>query len=264
MDLKKKIYEIIFEAETKEGKLFDVVLLIAIIMSILAITLESIETLNMRFHSVFVFAEWFFTIIFTLEYLLRIYSIQKPLRYMTSFFGIIDLLAILPTYLEILIPGIHFVISIRVLRLLRIFRILKMQNYVSHGKILYTAIKSSKYKITVFLFAVLNIVVVVGAIMYAIEGKENGFTSIPKSIYWAIVTLTTVGYGDISPSTPLGQILASILMITGYGIIAVPTGIVTFELNKAQKEVTTEACPSCGRDGHDRDAQFCKFCGSKL
>lgn len=264
MDLKKKIYEIIFEAETKEGKLFDVTLLIIIIISILAITLESIEPLNIRFRSVFVFAEWFFTIIFTVEYLLRIYSIQKPLKYMTSFFGIIDLLAILPTYLEILIPGIHFVISIRVLRLLRIFRVLKMQNYISHGKILYTAIKSSKYKITVFLFAVLNIVIVVGAIMYAIEGKENGFTSIPKSIYWAIVTLTTVGYGDISPSTPLGQILASIVMITGYGIIAVPTGIVTFELNKAQKEITAEACPSCGRDGHDRDAEFCKFCGGKL
>lgn len=264
MDLKKKIYEIIFEAETKEGKLFDVTLLIIIIISILVITLESIEPLNIRFRSVFVFAEWFFTIIFTVEYLLRIYSIQKPLKYMTSFFGIIDLLAILPTYLEILIPGIHFVISIRVLRLLRIFRVLKMQNYISHGKILYTAIKSSKYKITVFLFAVLNIVIVVGAIMYAIEGKENGFTSIPKSIYWAIVTLTTVGYGDISPSTPLGQILASIVMITGYGIIAVPTGIVTFELNKAQKEITAEACPSCGRDGHDRDAEFCKFCGGKL
>ena len=264
MELKKRIYEVIFEAETKEGKLFDVALLIFIILSVLAITLESIDSLSVKYRSFFVSAEWFFTSIFTAEYLLRIYSIQKPLKYMTSFFGIVDLVAILPTYLEILIPGSHFVISVRVLRLLRIFRILKMQQYTSHAKILYTAIKSSKHKIIVFLFAVLNIVIMVGAIMYAIEGKENGFTSIPKSIYWAIVTLTTVGYGDISPSTPLGQFLASVLMITGYGIIAVPTGIVTFELNKAQKEVTAEACPSCGRDGHDRDAEFCKFCGGKL
>lgn len=264
MDLRKKIYEIIFEAETKAGKIFDIALLIFIVLSVLTITAESIETIGQRFKTIFVIAEWFFTILFTIEYVLRIYSVQKPLKYMTSFFGLVDFLAIIPTYMEILIPGSHFASSIRILRLLRIFRILKMQQYTNHGKILYTAIKSSKYKITVFLFAVTNIVIVVGALMYAVEGKANGFTSIPKSIYWAIVTLTTVGYGDISPSTPFGQFLASIVMITGYGIIAVPTGIVTFELNKAQKEITSEACPSCGRDGHDKDAQFCKYCGGKL
>ncbi|MEF3254588.1 MAG: ion transporter [Deferribacterales bacterium] len=265
MTFKEKLYEIIFEAETKEGKLFDEVLLLLIILSVITLSLESIDTFHVKFKNIFLILEVFFTVIFTIEYLLRIYCIKKPLKYMTSFFGIIDLLSFLPSYLEIFFPGIHYIISIRVLRLLRIFRILKMYRFSTHAKILYLAIKMSRYKIAVFLFAVLNIVIVIGTIMYMIEGPDNGFDNIPKSIYWAIVTLTTVGYGDISPKTPLGQLIASLLMITGYGIIAVPTGIMTYEINKIQsKELTVEACPACGRDGHDKDAIYCKFCGEKL
>jgi len=264
MTFRKKVYEIIFEAETRAGKLFDIVLLISICISILIVILQSVESINTRFETIFYVAEWFFTILFTIEYALRIYSIEKPIRYIRSFYGIVDLLAILPTYLELFIAGAHFLLVVRALRLLRVFRILKLSQYVNHGTVIVKALKASKFKITVFLFAVVNIVIIVGSAMYVIEGGKNGFTNIPKSIYWAIVTLTTVGYGDISPSTPVGQFLASILMIVGYGVIAVPTGIVTSEMTKFSKPVSTEACPACGQDGHDVDAKFCKYCGYKL
>lgn len=264
MTLRKKLYEIIFEAETKAGKQFDVILLISICISILVVNLQSVESINSKFETIFYVAEWFFTILFTIEYALRIYVIEKPIRYIISFYGIVDLLAILPTYFELFLPGSHYLIVVRGLRLLRVFRILKLSQFVNHGSIIVKALKASRFKITVFLFAVVNIVIIVGSAMYVIEGGKNGFTNIPKSIYWAIVTLTTVGYGDISPSTPLGQFIASILMIVGYGIIAVPTGIVTSEITKFNKPVTTEACPACGQDGHDIDAKFCKYCGYKL
>ncbi|MCB4205052.1 ion transporter [Deferribacterales bacterium Es71-Z0220] len=264
MTLRKKLYEIIFEAETKAGKLFDVVLLISICISILVVILQSVESIHVRFGSIFYAMEWFFTILFTIEYGLRIYTIEKPIRYIRSFYGIVDLLAILPTYLELFLAGTHFLLVVRALRLLRVFRILKLTHYVNHGSIIVKALKASRFKIVVFLFAVVNIVIIVGSAMYVIEGGENGFTSIPRSIYWAIVTLTTVGYGDISPSTPLGQFIASMLMIIGYGVIAVPTGIVTSEMTKFNKPVSAEACPACGQDGHDVDAKFCKYCGYKL
>ncbi|MBZ4642524.1 MAG: potassium channel protein [Deferribacteraceae bacterium] len=264
MTLRKRLYEIIFEAETKAGKLFDLILLLSISLSIFASILQSVKSLNFEYGNIFYAVEWLFTILFTIEYFLRIYTIGKPLKYIFSFYGIVDLLAILPTYLEIFLEGTHFLVVIRAIRLLRIFRILKLTKYVNHGSVIIMALKASRYKITVFLFAVLNVVIIVGAIMYVVEGPENGFTSIPRSIYWAIVTLTTVGYGDISPSTALGQFIASFVMIIGYGVIAVPTGIVTSEMSRYNKPVTTEACPACGQDGHDLDAKYCKYCGAKL
>lgn len=202
---------------------------------------------------------------FTLEYLLRLISVKRPVRYATSFFGIVDLLAIVPTYLSLALPNIQYLLVIRILRLLRIFRILKLVEYLNEAEMLRRALHASSRKIIVFLCTVVSLVVIIGAIMYAIEGAENGFTNIPTSIYWAIVTLTTVGYGDLAPQTPLGQALASLVMLMGYGIIAVPTGIVTVELSRAsQTQVSTQACPACGVTGHDIDAVYCKYCGEQL
>jgi voltage-gated potassium channel len=207
--------------------------------------------------------EWGFTILFTIEYFLRLISVRKPLRYATSFFGIVDLLAILPTFLSLLVPGTQYLFTVRVLRLLRVFRVLKLTEYLAEAGIITAALKASRRKISVFILAVL----IIGSLMYIIEGEENGFTDIPTSMYWAIVTLTTVGYGDISPLTPLGKALASLLMLMGYGILAVPTGIVTVELSrvaKAGKPVSTQSCPNCSREGHDEDAIHCKYCGTRL
>lgn len=237
----------------------------AIIASVLIIMLESVRSIEMQWHDELKIAEWFFTILFTLEYGLRLISVSKPLRYATSFYGIVDLVAILPTWLSILVPGTQFLLTVRVLRLLRIFRILKLAHYLSQAEILKRALAQSRGKITVFLMTVTTIVIIVGSLMYVIEGEAHGFTSIPQSIYWAIVTLTTVGYGDISPKTPVGQAMASLVMIMGYGIIAVPTGIVTAELTQIrQKEVSGQACPACSLQGHDVDAVHCKHCGAKL
>jgi voltage-gated potassium channel len=207
-----------------------------------------------------------FTLLFTIEYVLRLLSVRRPLRYATSFFGIIDLLAIIPTYLSIFVPGSQYLLVIRILRLLRVFRLLKLSEYVAEADTLRLALRASRRKISVFISAVVLLVVIIGALMYVIEGEAHGFTSIPISIYWAIVTLTTVGYGDLSPRTAIGQMLASIVMIIGYGIIAVPTGIVTVELAQAarQRGVSRQACPSCGAQGHDLDAHWCKYCGAKL
>lgn len=262
---RSRLYEIIFEADTPGGKIFDVILIISIILSVIAVMLDSVKSINLKYGEILYIAEWFFTIIFTIEYIFRFMLVNKPLKYAGSFFGVVDLLAILPTYLSVLFPGTQFLIVIRLLRVLRIFRVLKLVKYITEAKMLRQALRASSRKITVFLFTVLTLVIIMGSLMYVIEGEANGFTSIPRSIYWSIVTLTTVGYGDISPGTPLGQSLAAIIMICGYGIIAVPTGIVTVEMAQAAgKKVSTQACPDCSADGHDYDAEFCKYCGTKL
>jgi voltage-gated potassium channel len=263
--VKDSLYEIIFEADTPRGKAFDIVLLIIISISILLVMLESIPSVNAQHYDLLRVMEWVITIIFSLEYLLRVLIVKKPFRYIFSFYGIIDLLAVLPTYLSLVFVGSHSLVVIRAIRLLRIFRIFKLGRYTVAGNNLALAMKASREKIFVFLFFVLNVVVIVGTLMYLIEGPEHGFESIPTSIYWAIVTMTTVGYGDISPGTPLGQLLASLLMISGYAIIAVPTGIVTAEMMRSpEKANSTQVCPHCLHDKHETDAIFCKKCGGKL
>lgn len=262
---RRVLHEVIFEADTPAGKWFDVILIISIILSVLVVMLDSMALVHDAHGDTLYKIEWIFTILFSIEYVLRIFSVGKPVRYVTSFFGIIDFLAIVPTYLSLVIPGSQFLIVIRVLRVLRIFRVLKLVQYVAEARILIQALRASRRKITIFLFTVLTLVVVLGSLMYIIEDESDGFTSIPRSIYWAIVTLTTVGYGDISPQTPLGQGLAAIIMILGYSIIAVPTGIMSFEIARAtSKDQSTQACPECSAQGHDRDAKHCKYCGARL
>ena len=261
-----RLHEIIFEADTRAGRLFDLALIWLILLSVATVILESVRRVRAQYGDLLYALEWLFTILFTVEYLLRLLSVRRPLRYATSFFGVVDLLAIIPTYLSIFVPGSQYLLVIRILRLLRVFRLLKLSEYVAEADTLRLALRASRRKISVFISAVILLVVIIGALMYVIEGEEHGFTSIPISIYWAIVTLTTVGYGDLSPRTPFGQMLASIVMIIGYGIIAVPTGIVTVELAQAarQRKVTTQSCPSCAAEGHDPDALHCKYCGAKL
>lgn len=261
---RRRLHEIVFEAETPEGKLFDIIVIGLILLSVLAVILEGVASIRASFGSILHGAEWAFTILFTVEYALRLASVKRPLRYALSFYGLIDLLAILPTYISFFVPGTQYLLSIRILRLLRIFRILKLSAYVTEAQVISSALQASRRKIFVFLVAVLSIVVVVGTMMYVIEGEEHGFTDIPTSIYWAIVTLTTVGYGDLSPKTGLGKFLASIVMIMGYGIIAVPTGIVTAELTRAVRPTTTQVCEECHADGHELDAVHCKYCGAEL
>jgi voltage-gated potassium channel len=263
--LRARLHEIIFEADTPAGKLFDVVLIISIVLSVLIVMLDSVGPINTSYGQLLYFGEWFFTVLFTIEYFLRLYSVGRPLSYATSFFGIVDLLAILPTYLSIFFPGTQYLLVIRILRVLRIFRVLKLVQYLGEARLLLQALRASRRKIAVFLLTVLVLVVIFGSLMYLIEDPSSGFTSIPKSIYWSIVTLTTVGYGDISPQTDLGQTIAAVIMIIGYGIIAVPTGIVTVELSQAfKKQLSTQACPECSAEGHDNDAKYCKDCGSLL
>lgn len=260
---REKLYIIIFEADTKAGKLFDVVLLWAILISIIVVMLESVTSIQLQFNNEIKLIEWSFTVLFTLEYIARIISVKKPLNYIFSFYGIIDLLSILPTYFGLFISGTHSLSVIRAIRLLRIFRILKLARYVKAAQTLNQALIASKNKIIVFLFAVISLVIILGTIMYLIETPEAGFTSIPRSIYWTIVTLTTVGYGDIAPQTILGQTLASVIMIIGYAIIAVPTGIVGAEFIKDNK-MGTKVCSNCSKGGHDSDAKHCKYCGDGL
>jgi len=258
-------HEIIFEADTKAGKAFDVLLILAILMSVVVVCLDSVREYRTEFGPQFLALEWVFTVLFTIEYILRILCTGNPWGYIRSFYGLIDLFAVLPTYLSLLFPGTQYLVVLRILRVLRIFRVLKLVTYVSESMVLMKAIRASRRKITVFLFAVLTLVVLLGSLVYLIEGEENGFTSIPTSIYWAIVTLTTVGYGDLSPKTGLGQTLAAVAMILGYAIIAVPTGIVTVEMSRAGTvRMTTQVCPNCGVEGHDEDARFCKSCGASL
>ena len=259
------LHEIIFEADTPAGKVFDVLLIVSIVASVVLVMLDSVSSIQIAYGQLLYLGEWFFTLLFTVEYILRLFCVGRPLAYATSFFGVVDLLAILPTYLSIFFPGTQYFLVIRILRVLRIFRVLKLVTYVGETRMLMQALRASRRKITVFLFAVLTLVIIFGALIYLIEDPETGFTSIPRSIYWAIVTLTTVGYGDIFPQTDLGQAVSAIIMIIGYGIIAVPTGIVTAEMTQVYKRsVSTQACPQCSAEGHDTDARFCKYCGSTL
>lgn len=265
---KELMHRIIFEADTPAGKLFDVLLLVFIMLSVLTVMLDSVPNIHSKMPQLFFDLEWFFTIIFTIEYLLRIYTVSKPFKnYIFSFYGIIDFLAILPTYLSILIAGSQYLMVIRIFRMIRVFRILKLGRFIGATELLKKSILSSRHKIFVFLEVVLTVVFIMGSLMYLIEGPESGFTSIPRGIYWAIVTLTTVGYGDIAPVTVMGQFVASVVMILGYAIIAVPTGIITVEMQKMESKklhLNTQVCSNCYFDAHDDDAKFCKHCGSKL
>jgi len=266
-DWKSKLHEIIYEADSKEGKLFDIVLIITIVISIILVMLESVESIDKKYHNFLNISEWIITILFTIEYILRIVTIKKPKTYIFSFYGIIDLLATIPKYLSFFFVGSHAFIALRALRLLRVFRILKLARYLGASKNLLTALKASRIKIFVFLFSVIVLTIILGTVMYIVEGPQNGFTSIPRSMYWAIVTLTTVGYGDIAPHTPLGQLIASMVMVLGYGIIAVPTGIVTSEMTKADQNNAlnnTQHCSNCSADIHVDNATFCHKCGNKL
>ena len=260
-----KVHSVIFEADTTSGKIFDIALIITILLSVIVVMLESVSSLRVKYSYYFYVLEWIFTILFTIEYILRLNTVFHPWKYATSFFGVVDLLAVLPTYLDLLIPGTHYFLIIRVLRLLRIFRVLKLVKYIGETEILVQALRASSRKIFVFMFSIFTIVIVMGSLMYVIEGEENGFTSIPRSIYWAIVTITTVGYGDISPSTPIGQVIATIVMFLGFSIIAVPSGIVTLEISDLYKyKTSTQVCQNCLAGDHDDDAKFCKNCGTVL
>ncbi|MGL6070153.1 ion transporter [Craterilacuibacter sp.] len=266
---RRKLYIIIFEADTRAGRTFDILLLLAIVASVLCVMLESVAGIRNSYGTQLKVLDVLFALFFTVEYILRLVCVHKPIRYARSFFGIIDLLAVLPFYLGLFIPGSHFLADIRILRLLRLFRIFKLTHYIGEAQQLRRALMASRRKITIFLATVISLVIILGTLMYLIEGPEHGFTSIPQSIYWAIVTLTTVGFGDITPKTVAGQALASLAMIMGYGIIAVPTGIVTAELarnHNASPEVHsgTRLCPHCFTEGHDWDALYCKHCGGTL
>jgi len=263
---REKLNEVIFGSETRAGRNFDVILIVLIFLSALVVMMDSVEEFSKQHATWLSVLEWGFTGLFTLEYLLRLLSVRHPLLYMRSFYGIVDLLSILPSYIGLFLPGVEYTKVVRILRLLRIFRVLKLSEYLNEANMLMTALVNSRWKIMVFLYTVLTLVVICGALMYVIEGKEAGFTSIPMSMYWAIVTLTTVGYGDIAPQSTLGQLAASLIMIMGYGIIAVPTGIYGAELIKTvqQSNISNDACPDCGAIGHDIDANFCKYCGHDL
>ncbi len=264
--LRQHLYEIIFEADTPAGRAFNVALLSCILLSVAVIALESVESVAATASGWLRGLEWFFTIVFTVEYAARIWTVNNKRRYVLSFFGIIDLISILPTYLALVVSGAQSLMVIRSFRLLRVFRIFKLTRYVGEGQYLVRALRASRHKIVVFLVTVITTVIIVGTLMFLIEGPENGFNSIPASIYWAIVTMTTVGYGDIAPQSIFGQTLASLIMVLGYGMIAVPTGIVSSELiqQKRSGSITTQVCPNCLREGHESDAVYCKFCGNVL
>jgi voltage-gated potassium channel len=263
--LRERLHDIIFQHDEPAERAFDVVVIVAILLSVLVVMLDSVESISAAYGDVLYAAEWLFTLLFTVEYLLRLWTAKRPLAYARSFYGVVDLLSVLPTWLSILFPPGRFLVVLRALRVLRVFRILKLAEYVEQGAVLSAALRASRYKITVFVSTVLIVTVIVGSLMYLIEGPASGFSSIPQSVYWAVVTLTTVGYGDVAPAGPLGKALAATLMIMGYGIIAVPTGIVTLELDRASRaSAPRRACPGCGVDRHDADATFCKHCGTAL
>ncbi|MEX2534845.1 MAG: ion transporter [Trueperaceae bacterium] len=264
--LRRRVGHIIFETTTPAARTFDVVLLWVILLSVLAAVLESVSSLEARWGETLRGLEWGFTVAFTIEYLLRIYSAKDRRRYIFSYFGLVDLLAVLPTYLSLVVPGAQYALVLRSLRLLRVFRILKLAHFLDDADLLVRAMRASREKILVFLFAVMTIVLITGTAMYLIEGPANGFDNIPLSVYWAIVTVTTVGFGDLTPLTPVGRFLASMLMITGYAIIAVPTGIVTTELGLASRSRPNRglACSRCGAGGHTDEANYCYSCGERL
>ena len=263
--LKERLYIVIFEADTPAGKLFDVLLFIAILSSVALTMLQSVGPIRDSHGTLLFVLNMTFTGLFTVEYLLRLWCAEHTVRYARSFFGVVDLLSILPVYISWFIPGTRFLDVVKVLRMLRIFRVLKMTQYVGDADLLMNALTSSRRKIGIFLVAVMTIVVILGSLMYVIEGEEHGFTSIPSSVYWAIVTLTTVGYGDVSPQTPIGQALAAMIMIIGYSIIAVPTGIITAELGlSSAQQKQARSCAACGHAQHDADAMHCNQCGTRL
>ena len=264
--MKDKIRTIIFEADTPAGKAFDVWLIVFILLSVSAVLLDSVDWIHQKYGTYLYIAEWFFTIVFTIEYGLRLWCIQNTWLYARSFYGIVDLLGIIPTYLSLWFAGTQYLLVIRVLRVLRVFRVLRMVRYVGEAELISQALLASRRKITVFVASVLALTVVFGSLMYLVEGGQDGnFASIPDSIYWAVTTMTTVGYGDIVPQTPLGRTLATVIMIMGYGIIAVPTGIVTMELNEAsRRQANTKTCPECSAEGHTREATYCWRCGAHL
>ena len=262
--IKTRLYDIIFESDTPAGKSFDLLLIASILLSVAVVFLDSVEYYNKRYGELLYILEWFFTVLFTLEYFLRIYCIGKPILYIRSFFGIIDLLSILPTYISLFVPASRYLSVIRILRVFRIFRILKLILYIGEANLLMEAILASRRKIIVFLFSILLLVSIFGSVMYLIEGEASGFTSIPRSIYWAIVTITTVGYGDISPQTLLGQAIASLAMIVGYATIAVPSVIISAEYTSINHKMNSMVCPGCSSEDHEDDASFCKSCGTDL
>ena len=261
-----KLYVIIFEADTPAGKLFDLILIAAVLLSVLTVILDSVASIAQQYQTVLTALEWFFTLLFTVEYIARLSCVRHPTRYARSFFGIIDLLSILPTYLALLFPGTHFLTNVRLLRLLRIFRILKLVAFVDEYGQLGRALAASRRKIMIFVSIVLLITFLLGTLMYAIEGPANGYTSIPTAIYWSITTITTVGFGDITPKTDLGRFVTSIMMLLGWGILAVPTGIISAEITaqKSMAKPTTRTCPDCMKEGLDADAKYCKQCGAGL
>jgi voltage-gated potassium channel len=272
--VKRTLYEVIFESRTPAGKTFDVLLILAILASVAVVMVDSIPGISSQLRQAMWYAEWGFTLAFTVEYALRLWVVRKPSRYARSFFGVVDLLAILPTYVALVFPGAQYLLSIRVLRVLRIFRVLRLAHFVGEANVITRALLASRHKIAIFLFTVVTAVTVLGSLLYIIEGPAAGFDSIPRAVYWAIVTLTTVGYGDIAPDTPLGQGVAALIMLLGYGMIAVPTGIFTVEMGRAsapgqESEAARETaagreCPSCGRRETDPDARFCRYCGEGL
>jgi len=264
-ETRKKLHTVIYEADTRAGKLFDIILLCVILLSIIAVMLESVASIKIVYGRQLAWIEWIITVLFTLEYIGRVIAVREPLKYVFSFYGFVDLLATIPKYVGLLFPGTGFLIAVRAVRLLRVFRILKLTHFVGAGNQLLNALRKSQVKIAVFLFSVLVLCIIMGTLMYMIEGPESGFTSIPISIYWTIVTLTTVGFGDITPITPLGQFVSVIIMIMGYGIIAVPTGLVTAQfMNSEEPHLNTQACPNCGANQHRDNAKFCYNCGTSL
>lgn len=262
---RRKLYVIIFESDTPAGLLFDQVLLVAILASVTVVMLDSVVVVSSRYHVLLTRFEWLFTALFTIEYAARLICVERPRRYARSFYGIVDLVSVLPTYLAIFLPQLHALIDVRVLRMLRVFRILKLTQYLAEFQLLAAALRNSRRKIAVFLSAVLMIVVTLGTVMYVIEGPANGFTSIPVAVYWAITTMTTVGFGDITPQTGFGRLVASLMMLMGWGVLAVPTGIVTAEMTSQKLRPTgASACPTCGAGDHAADARFCRGCGTSL
>ena len=266
---RRRMHEVIFESDTPAGRLFDKVIVAAILVSVAVVVLDSVPALNQRHRSAFDTAEWFFTLLFTVEYLARLASVQRQLRYALSFFGIVDLLSVLPTYLAFFFPELHALIDVRILRLLRVFRIFKLTDYVTEYQMLGEALSASRRKILVFLSAVLMVVLILGTLLYVVEGPQHGFKDIPTSVYWAITTITTVGFGDITPKTDLGRFIASVIMLIGWGTLAVPTGIVTAEMTvrhqlNAPPPGLPRQCARCGATGHAPDAAYCRMCGAEL
>lgn len=263
--LRQELYRVIFGTDTPAGQRFDIVLIYAILISVLAVILDTVDTFSSRYATIFFAVEWFFTGLFTIEYALRIFCSPNRPKYLFSFYGIIDLISIIPSYLALFVTGAHYLLIIRLVRVLRIFRVLKLVRYLSEADVLARSLYQARRKISVFFMAVLVLSTLFGCLMYVVEGPDNGFSSIPISIYWTIVTITTVGYGDITPHTVIGQIISTLAMLTGYSIIAIPTGIITAELaNEIQREKSLYPCPNCVRAGHDRDAVYCKWCGASL